>query len=139
MSDRRRLFHALENGHSNFFSKSATSSKFFLATKKSTKSATRIASWTTWNAARTATPTPAFHNAPKNSQVGKKINLFLKLFLACEDSCPCGIECISGCADCPEHPLCLEKCEDAELHNDEYKECLEEAISELVSKKFHLN
>ncbi|CBY12250.1 unnamed protein product [Oikopleura dioica] len=49
----------------------------------------------------------------------------------CENSCPCGADCPTGCVDCPEHPLCEDECEDAQLNNNEYQICLNEAIYEL--------
>ncbi|CBY41049.1 unnamed protein product [Oikopleura dioica] len=49
----------------------------------------------------------------------------------CENSCPCGADCPTGCVDCPEHPLCEDECEDAQLNNNDYKICLNEAIYEL--------
>ncbi|CBY41649.1 unnamed protein product [Oikopleura dioica] len=49
----------------------------------------------------------------------------------CENSCPCGADCPTGCVDCPEHPLCEDECEDAQLNNEEYQICLNEAIYEL--------
>ncbi|CBY15440.1 unnamed protein product [Oikopleura dioica] len=49
----------------------------------------------------------------------------------CEKSCPCGADCPTGCVDCPEHPLCEDECEDAQLNNEEYQICLNEAIYEL--------
>ena len=55
--------------------------------------------------------------------------------LACENSCPCGADCPTGCVDCPEHPLCADECQDAQLNNDDYKICVNEAIYELVSFK----
>jgi len=58
----------------------------------------------------------------------KSINI-----LVCENSCPCGADCPTGCVDCPEHPLCEDECEDAQLNNEEYQICLNEAIYELVS------
>ncbi|CBY11772.1 unnamed protein product [Oikopleura dioica] len=51
--------------------------------------------------------------------------------LACENSCPCGADCPTGCVDCPEHPLCADECEDAQLNNNDYKICVNEAIYEL--------
>ncbi|CBY12980.1 unnamed protein product [Oikopleura dioica] len=51
--------------------------------------------------------------------------------LACENSCPCGADCPTGCVDCPEHPLCADECEDAQLNNEKYQICLNEAIYEL--------
>ncbi|CBY06828.1 unnamed protein product [Oikopleura dioica] len=49
----------------------------------------------------------------------------------CENSCPCGADCPTGCIDCPEHPLCEDECENAQLNNEEYQICLNEAIYEL--------
>ncbi|CBY14925.1 unnamed protein product [Oikopleura dioica] len=49
----------------------------------------------------------------------------------CENSCPCGADCPTGCVDCPEHPLCADECEDAQLNNNDYKICLNDAIYEL--------
>ncbi|CBY14562.1 unnamed protein product [Oikopleura dioica] len=49
----------------------------------------------------------------------------------CEKSCPCGADCPTGCVDCPEHPLCEDECEDAQLNNEEYQICVNEAIYEL--------
>ncbi|CBY14235.1 unnamed protein product [Oikopleura dioica] len=48
--------------------------------------------------------------------------------LACENSCPCGADCPTGCVDCPEHPLCADECEDAQLNNNDYKICVNAAI-----------
>ncbi|CBY40341.1 unnamed protein product [Oikopleura dioica] len=30
----------------------------------------------------------------------------LENFQICESSCPCSVDCPSGCKDCPDHPLC---------------------------------
>jgi len=49
----------------------------------------------------------------------------------CENSCPCGADCPTGCVDCPEHPLCADECEDAQLNNNDYKICVNAAIYEL--------
>ena len=35
----------------------------------------------------------------------------------------------------PEHPLCQDECEDAQLNNEDYQSCLNEAVDELVSFK----
>ncbi|CBY13349.1 unnamed protein product [Oikopleura dioica] len=51
--------------------------------------------------------------------------------LACENSCPCGADCPTGCVDCPEHPLCADECEDAQFINNDYKICVNAAIYEL--------
>ncbi|CBY15792.1 unnamed protein product, partial [Oikopleura dioica] len=51
--------------------------------------------------------------------------------ISCENSCPCGADCPTGCVDCPEHPLCADECEDAQLNNNDYKICVNEAIYEL--------
>jgi len=32
-------------------------------------------------------------------------------YAECDSSCPCGVNCPSGCADCPEHPFCEDECE----------------------------
>ncbi|CBY23988.1 unnamed protein product [Oikopleura dioica] len=54
-------------------------------------------------------------------------------FADCESSCPCSLDCPTGCQDCPDHPLCVDKCKDAQINNKDYKICLNEAIYELVS------
>ncbi|CBY11691.1 unnamed protein product [Oikopleura dioica] len=49
----------------------------------------------------------------------------------CDASCPCGLECPAGCQDCPEHPLCEDDCEDAQINNDQYRLCLNQAVFQL--------
>ena len=68
-----------------------------------------------------------------------KIEKKMLLFLECDASCPCGLECPAGCQDCPEHPLCEDDCEDAQINNDQYRLCLNQAVSQLVSWKFRFN
>ena len=55
-----------------------------------------------------------------------------KILSECESTCPCGLDCPAGCQDCIEHPLCQDECEDAQLNNEEYQNCLNEAVNELV-------
>ncbi|CBY11695.1 unnamed protein product [Oikopleura dioica] len=52
-------------------------------------------------------------------------------FQECDASCPCGLECPAGCQDCPEHPLCEDDCEDAQINNDQYRLCLNQAVFQL--------
>merc|ERR1712127_706837 len=33
-------------------------------------------------------------------------SLCLVEFEKCEDACPCGKDCLSGCVECPQHPFC---------------------------------
>ncbi|CAG5111069.1 Oidioi.mRNA.OKI2018_I69.chr2.g5405.t1.cds [Oikopleura dioica] len=54
-------------------------------------------------------------------------------FSACDNSCPCGTDCPTGCVECEEHPLCIGKCADAEQNNPEYKSCLNDSLDELTA------
>ena len=65
----------------------------------------------------------------------KKLQKCSKMNLECESSCPCSINCPAGCIDCPEHPFCEDECENAQLENEGYKQCLNQAVDELVSLK----
>jgi len=55
----------------------------------------------------------------------------LGVYSDCESSCPCGADCPAGCIDCPDHPLCEDECEDAQINNEEYKTCLNAAVYQL--------
>ena len=63
-----------------------------------------------------------------------KITWSSSLFKECDAGCPCGLDCPAGCQDCPEHPLCEDDCEDAQINNDKYRLCLNEAVFHLVSE-----
>merc|ERR1712127_221316 len=60
-------------------------------------------------------------------------NACLVIYTDCSSTCPCGAECPAGCVDCPDHPLCKDECEDAQINNEEYKTCLNAAVFELDS------
>ncbi|CBY14807.1 unnamed protein product [Oikopleura dioica] len=55
----------------------------------------------------------------------------LAVYSDCNSSCPCGADCPAGCVDCPEHPFCEDECEDAQINNEKYQACLNEAVFEL--------
>ncbi|CAG5111110.1 Oidioi.mRNA.OKI2018_I69.chr2.g5444.t1.cds [Oikopleura dioica] len=48
-------------------------------------------------------------------------------FGACDSSCPCGLNCPLGCKGC-SHPLC--ECYEAEINNENYKQCIENALED---------
>ncbi|CBY12590.1 unnamed protein product [Oikopleura dioica] len=72
-----------------------------------------------------------YFNCSKNCENSDCFRKCAEEVIACENSCPCGADCPTGCVDCPEHPLCADECEDAQLNNDDYKICLNAAIYEL--------
>ncbi|CBY13573.1 unnamed protein product [Oikopleura dioica] len=72
-----------------------------------------------------------YFNCSKNCENSDCLRKCAEEVISCENSCPCGADCPTGCVDCPEHPLCADKCEDAQLTNNDYKICLNEAIYEL--------
>ncbi|CBY33465.1 unnamed protein product [Oikopleura dioica] len=51
----------------------------------------------------------------------------LEVFQDCDASCPCGLSCPGGCANC-DHELCQARCYDAHENNDEYRLCFYDAL-----------
>ncbi|CBY42373.1 unnamed protein product, partial [Oikopleura dioica] len=72
-----------------------------------------------------------YFDCSKNCENSDCLRKCAEEVIACENSCPCGADCPTGCVDCPEHPLCADECEDAQLNNEKYQICLNEAIYEL--------
>ncbi|CBY12465.1 unnamed protein product [Oikopleura dioica] len=72
-----------------------------------------------------------YFDCSKNCENSDCLRKCAEEVIACENSCPCGADCPTGCVDCPEHPLCAEECEDAQLNNNDYKICVNAAICEL--------
>ncbi|CBY13619.1 unnamed protein product [Oikopleura dioica] len=72
-----------------------------------------------------------YFDCSKNCENSDCLRKCAEEVIACENSCPCGADCPTGCVDCPEHPLCADECEDAQLNNNDYKICVNEAIYEL--------
>ncbi|CBY16172.1 unnamed protein product, partial [Oikopleura dioica] len=72
-----------------------------------------------------------YFNCSKNCENSDCLRKCAEEVIACENSCPCGADCPTGCVDCPEHPLCADECEDAQLNNNDYQICLNAAIYEL--------
>jgi len=54
----------------------------------------------------------------------------LQVYQDCDSSCPCGIDCPGGCANCNDHELCQARCENAHENNDEYRLCFYDALFE---------
>jgi len=72
-----------------------------------------------------------YFDCSKNCENSDCLRKCAEEVIACENSCPCGADCPAGCIDCPEHPLCADECEDAQLNNNDYKICVNKAIYEL--------
>ncbi|CBY40185.1 unnamed protein product [Oikopleura dioica] len=72
-----------------------------------------------------------YFDCSKNCENSDCLRKCAEEVIACENSCPCGADCPTGCVDCPKHPLCADECEDAQLNNNDYKICLNAAIYEL--------
>ncbi|CBY14472.1 unnamed protein product [Oikopleura dioica] len=72
-----------------------------------------------------------YFDCSKNCENSDCLRKCAEEVIACENSCPCGADCPTGCVDCPKHPLCADECEDAQLNNNDYQICLNAAIYEL--------